>query len=229
MAKKVAIIGAGIVGVSTAIWLQRAGHQVIIIDREGPAAGTSYGNAGVLAAAAIVPVPTPGLWKKAPGMLFDKNQPLFLRWSYLPKLLPFLMRYLSMGRADRVLRISDSLSLLLHDAADQHVALAVGTGAERFLTEGDYLFGYKDKAAFEADAYAWKIRRDRGHPYEEMTAEQLAEYDPAMAGRFGYAVRCPQHGHISDPGAYVNALADHVTDQGGELHIGEVTNIETDE
>ena len=78
----VVIIGAGIVGVSTAIWLQRAGVNAILVDRGGPASGTSYGNAGVLAAAAVVPVTVPGLVAKAPGMLLDKNQPLFLNWSY---------------------------------------------------------------------------------------------------------------------------------------------------
>ena len=64
----VIVVGAGIVGLSTALWLQRAGRRVLLVDREGPAAGTSYGNAGVLAAASIVPVTVPGLWKKAPRM-----------------------------------------------------------------------------------------------------------------------------------------------------------------
>ena len=84
------VVGAGIVGVSTAIWLQRAGQHVTLIDKAGPASGTSFGNAGVLAAGAIIPVTTPGLWKKAPFMVFDKESPLFLRWRYLPKLVPFL-------------------------------------------------------------------------------------------------------------------------------------------
>ena len=81
MTKTIAIIGAGIVGVSTAIWLQRGGHKVILVDRAGPGEGTSYGNGGVLASCAVVPVTTPGLMKKAPKMLLDKNQPLFLRWE----------------------------------------------------------------------------------------------------------------------------------------------------
>ena len=79
----VVVIGAGIVGVSTAIWLQRAGVKVTLVDRGGPASGTSYGNAGVLAAAAVVPVTVPGLIGKAPGMLLDKNQPLFLNLSLI--------------------------------------------------------------------------------------------------------------------------------------------------
>ncbi len=77
MTKTIAIIGAGIVGVSTAIWAQRERHKVILIDREGPAAGTSFGNAGLLASCGVVPVSTPGLLKKVPGMLLDPNQPLF--------------------------------------------------------------------------------------------------------------------------------------------------------
>jgi len=90
--KSVVVIGAGIVGVSTAIWLQRKGVDVTLLDRQGPASGTSYGNAGVLASASVVPVTVPGLIGKAPKMLFDNSQPLFLNWSYLPRLLPWLLK-----------------------------------------------------------------------------------------------------------------------------------------
>ncbi len=224
-AKHVVVVGAGIVGISAAIWLQRAGCRVTIVDRIGPAAGTSYGNAGVLAAASVVPVTVPGLWKKAPGMLFNPNAPLFMRWSYLPRLIPFLLKYMSHADTKKVPHIADALSLLLHDCADQHVALAKGTDAERYLIEGDYLFCYRDKAAFEADAYGWELRRERGHEFEEMTQERLSEYDPGVGHRFGYAVRCPNHGHITDPGAYVRALAAHVEEQGGTFVTAEVDDI----
>ncbi|MDA9236765.1 FAD-dependent oxidoreductase, partial [Amylibacter sp.] len=92
---KVVVAGAGINGVSSAIWLQRAGHEVILIDREGPASGTSYGNAGVLAAGSIIPITTPGLLAKIPKMILAPNAPLFVRWKYLPKVFPFLIKYLS--------------------------------------------------------------------------------------------------------------------------------------
>jgi len=93
---KVIVAGAGINGVSSAIWLQRAGHDVILVDRAGPASGTSYGNAGVLAAGSIIPITTPGLLAKIPKMLFNSNAPLFVRWGYLPKAIPFLSRYYRM-------------------------------------------------------------------------------------------------------------------------------------
>jgi len=75
---KVIVVGAGIVGVSCAIWLQRAGQEVTIVDRNGPASGTSHGNAGVLAAGAIIPVTVPGLLRRAPEMLFKSFLSRFL-------------------------------------------------------------------------------------------------------------------------------------------------------
>ena len=90
----VVVAGAGIVGVSSAIWLQRAGHIVTLVDRMEDRTRTSFGNAGVLAAGALIPVSVPGLLKKVPKMLFNKNEPLFLQWAHLPRLLPFLLKYL---------------------------------------------------------------------------------------------------------------------------------------
>ena len=223
--KHVAIIGSGIVGVSAAIWLQREGLNVTLIDRHGPAAGASYGNAGVLAASSIVPVPVPGLIPKLPRMLANPEEPLFLRWHHVPKALPFLWRYLRNASPEAVSRISRSLELLLHDAANQHHALAEGTGAAQFLVQGDYLYGYSDKQAYDSQTFAWEIRRRNGYDFDELNAEQIADYDPALAGRFGFAVRCPDHGHITDPEAYVSALSNHVRQQGGQFITTEIRRI----
>lgn len=223
--KHVAIIGAGIVGVSTAIWLQRAGHAVTLIDERGPAGGTSYGNAGVLAAASVVPVTVPGLIFKAPKMLLDRNSPLFLRWSYLPKLAPFLFKYLKHGNVKDVNRIADGLALLLHDTYDQHESLAKGTPAAAYLHPGDYLFGYKDRAAYQADQFGWDLRRARGFEFEEMDASRFSSYDAEFGEKFGFGVRCPNHGHIKDPGAYVSALAAQIEADGGTLLKSRATDI----
>lgn len=237
--KHVLIAGAGVVGVSSAIWLQRAGCRVTIVDRAGPASGTSHGNAGVLAAGAVVPVTVPGLTRKAPAMLFDPSSPLFLRWSYLPKLLPFLAKYMSYATNAHVNHYAKSMSTLLHDTVDQHHALAKGTGAEGFVSEEDYCFGYQTHAAFEADAYSWSKRRNQDVPYQVVSGAEYAAYDPLYEGHFETVVRCKSHGRISDPGAYINALADHFVEQGGELIItnindvaiedGEVTALMTDD
>ena len=161
---QILVAGAGIVGISTAIWLQRAGHEVTVVDREGPASGTSYGNAGVLAAAAIVPVPVPGIMRKAPGMLMDRNAPLFLRWSYLPKLLPFLRKYLSYATDAHVDHYAKAMSALLHDTVEQHQALAADTPAAQFIKTDDYCFGYASRAEFDADSYGWGKRDAQNTP-----------------------------------------------------------------
>jgi len=223
--KHVVIVGAGIVGVSTAIWLQRAGVKVTLVDAAGPAAGASQGNAGVLSAASVVPVTVPGLLAKVPGMLATADKPLFVRWRYLPKLMPFLFKYLKHANPADVSRIAQSLAQLLHDTADQHAALCDGLNAARYVEPGDYLFGYADRAAFEADSLGWDLRRKHNYEFEQLDASALATYDPVLGGRFGYAVRCPGHGRISDPGAYVRSLADSVVAEGGAIERASVSDI----
>lgn len=211
----VIVAGAGIVGVASAIWLQRAGHRVILVDRAGAASGTSYGNAGILATGALVPVTTPGLVRKAPGMLLDRDAPLFLCWSYLPRLLPFLRRYLAHATENHVLHYARAMSCLLGDSLIQHQSLAAGTPAARFVRDDDYCFGYASREDFEADAGAWDLRRRHHVVFKVMQGAAYARLDPLFADRFHTVVCCENHGRISDPGAYIRALAAHFTDQGG--------------
>lgn len=223
---EIIVAGAGIVGISSAIWLQRAGHQVTVVDRVGPAGGTSHGNAGVLAAGAILPVTVPGLMRKAPGMLLNPDAPLFLRWGYLPRLLPFLWRYMSHATPAHVDHYASAMSALMHDTYDQHRALAADTPAAAFVHPDDYCFGYDSHDAFKADAYAWDKRRAHGYAFEVLDAKGYAAIDPIYGDAFKTVVRCPNHGRISDPGAYVKALADHFVAQGGTLHLTEITDID---
>ncbi|MEM7269887.1 MAG: FAD-dependent oxidoreductase, partial [Pseudomonadota bacterium] len=207
MTAHVAVIGAGIVGVSTAIQLRRQGFDVTLIDRDGPAAGTSYGNAGVLASCSMVPVTGPGLVKKAPRMLFDPMQPLFLRWGYLPKLMPWLIKYLSHSNEADTRRIGEAVAGVVGDSLAEHQALASGTAASQYIVESDYTFAYNDRAAFEADWLAWDIRRKAGVAWTELEGEAFQDYDACVPKQFGFGVACGDHGRITDPGAYVKALA----------------------
>lgn len=216
-AKTVAIIGAGIVGVSAAIWLQRDGHKVILIDKAGPGEGTSHGNGGVLASCSIVPVTVPGLLRKAPKMLFSPWQPLFLKWGYLPKLLPWLIPYLRHANADDVKRIAAALNPIIGDSLNDHRALATGTGAEHWITASDYLFLYENRAHFDGDAFGWTIRRAHGFEWEELEGDAFHAYDPIFSEAISFAAKLSDHGHITDPGRYVKDLARHVEAKGGQV------------
>ncbi|MEZ5873064.1 MAG: FAD-binding oxidoreductase [Nitratireductor sp.] len=223
--KTVAVIGAGIVGVSTAIWLQRSGHQVILIDKAGPASGTSYGNGGVLASCSIVPVTVPGLLRKAPKMLLDPNQPLFLKWPYLPKLAPWLIRYLSNAKADKVRHRAAALTHIIGDSLADHQALAEGTDAQKWITPSDYLFLYNDRAHYQGDAFGWSLRQENGFEWETLEGADFRAYDPAFGPAINFAARLGNHGHITDPGQYVNDLASHVIASGGRFMKAEVDDI----
>ncbi len=71
MSKVVVVIGAGICGAACALWLRRSGHDVLLLDKSEPGMGASYGNAGLLAQWAIVPMNEPGIWKNLPRYLLD--------------------------------------------------------------------------------------------------------------------------------------------------------------
>ena len=226
--RHVAVIGAGIVGVSTALWLLRDGHRVTLIDKLGPGEGTSHGNGGVLASCSVVPVTVPGLLRKAPRMLFDRDGPLFLKWSYLPKLAPWLIRYLRHGTHDAVGQRAKALTPIIGDSYADHAALAAGTGAEKWLHPADYLFLYADRAHYESDGFGWQVRKENGFEWDVLEGDAFAAYDPVFGPKIGCAARFPNHGRISDPGQYVKDLAAHAEKQGGKLLIGDVTDIARD-
>lgn len=224
---RIAVIGVGIVGVACAEWLRRDGHDVTMIDRNDPGGPeqASYGNAGILASSSIVQVAVPGLPSKAPGMLFDPLGPLHLRWSYLPRLLPWLIPFLRRATKPEVERTASALADLLGDSVDQHKALARGTPAERYIREGAYAHLYRSRADFEADASYHQLRRSHGFRMEERDRARLLQDDPHLGPHYTHAACWLDQGWITDPGAYVAALADHFLRHGGAFIRGEVTDL----
>ena len=128
-------------------------------------------------------------------------------------------------QSKNVEHIASGLHDLLYDSVDQHHALADGTSAAQYLSDEDWIYGYKNRAAYIDDSYGWSIRKKHGVPYEEMSAEDLSFHDPALAQRFGFAVRLHRHGRIADPGAYVTALMDEFCSQGGTFQRATITDI----
>lgn len=224
---QIAVLGAGVMGVSAAEWLRRDGHQVTLIDRVEPGdpAQTSYGNAGILAASAVVPVPVPGIVWKAPGMLLDPDGPLFLKWSYLPRLLPWLARYLASGRLAEVERISRALVPLIGDCVEDHKALAAGTGAERYIGPERYTHLFRDRAAYEADPLAIRLRAEAGIETEEIERGELVRRDPGIGAHYGFGVAFGSTGTVRNPGAYVCALYEHFRREGGRFLRAEVEDV----
>lgn len=227
--QNVIVIGGGIVGASTALWLQRLGATVTVIDRLGWGKGTSHGNAGVLAACSMVPVTGPGLVRKAPAMLADPNAPLFLRWSYLPRLVPWLLKYLSHANDSDTQRIAKGIAGVVTDTAEQHVALAQGTKAQDWITLSDYSFAYPDRAAFDAESYVWGLRDAHGFVPEMRDGRDVQAFEPSLSPDITCLATLKDHGFVRDPGGYVAALGEEFSAQGGTTIVAEVKDFEIDD
>ncbi|WOI33131.1 FAD-binding oxidoreductase [Tritonibacter scottomollicae] len=235
----IVVVGAGIVGAASAIWLRRAGLEVTLVDKGAPGMGASYGNACILARSAIVPVTTPGLIPKGPRYLFDPNFPLFMRWSYLPRLLPWLAKYLKNANDADTRRISKGLATVVGDSVEQHKALTDGMPAAKWIQDSEYNFVYRDRAAFEADAYTWALRREAGFVPEIIEGDAVREREPILSPDMRLLAVNKDHGFILNPGSYVQDLVTQFEGMGGrflqaevkdfELMGGQITAVATDQ
>ncbi len=226
MTRHVVVIGGGIVGVSSAIWLQRAGARVTLIDRAAPGKGTSHGNAGVLAASGVAPVTGPGLLTKAPFMLLDKDYPLYLRLSYLPRLLPWLVKYMGYANDADTRRISAALTPIVSDSVEQHKSLTADLGLSDWVTDSDYVFAYRSRANFEAEAYTWALRAQAGFVPQLIEGAAVHDYEPALGSEITCLATLSDHGFICDPGGYVTALAQAFERAGGTIIQAEVKDFD---
>jgi D-amino-acid dehydrogenase len=221
-----AVIGAGIIGACAALELLRAGHAVTILD-PGPPGGeqaASYGNGCWLSPMSVIPPAVPGLWKQVPRYLMDPLGPLAIRWSYFPKVAPWLLRYLLSGWTEaRVQKTAHALRAILHDAPALHAALAAEAGVPELIRRQGLMYVYPSRADFEAEAMAWRVRKATGIQWIELGADELRQREPALDRRYGFGVLVEEGGHCLDPGAYVAALVALAEAQGARRRMASAT------
>ena len=222
----VVVIGAGIVGAACALELLRDGHRVTIVEPGEPGGeqAASYGNGTLLNPSSIIPMSSPGIWKKVPSYLSDPLGPLAIRWSYLPKVLPWLRRFLAAGSTpEKVGAIGKALRPLLFQAPERHRKLAEEAGVADLITKQGVLFAYPNRAAFEAEALSWKVRADNGVTWLELDEDELRQREPSLDRHYKFALLVEENGQCRDPGAYVAALIRHAVDQGASLRRARAT------
>ena len=183
MSLRVVVIGAGIVGAATAWELVKGGHAVTIVESGEPGGpqAASYGNGAWLSPASVVPMSMPGLWRKVPGFLLDRDGPLTIRWTMLPRLMPWLARFILAGATiGKVEATARALSSLLHDAPERHAALAAEIGQPGLIRRTGLLYAYPNREAFLAEALAWRLRRDNGVGWVELGARNCTSANPPL-------------------------------------------------
>jgi D-amino-acid dehydrogenase len=226
--RHVAVIGAGAIGAVSAIELLRDGHRVTVIEPAAPGGeqAASYGNAGWLSTHSVIPPAEPGAWKKVPKMLRDPLGPLAVRWSYLPRVLPWLARYLLSGWTEaRVEKTARALRALLVDAPALHRKLADEAGVGHLIERQGLMHIYPSRAAFDADALGWRIRKRVGVTWMELSADEMRQREPELDPRYQFGVLVEEAGRCRDPGGYVAALAAHARVLGSEFVAAKATRL----
>jgi D-amino-acid dehydrogenase len=202
----IAVIGTGIVGVCTAAWLQRDGHQVTFIDPLEPGEACSFGNAGSLSPSACLPVGMPGMWKRVPRWLLDPLGPLTVRWRYAPVVLPWLVRMLQHSTPEEVTRIATALRSLLEPIFDCYDPLLEHAEAQSLVRRSGCLYVYSSREAAAQWQWGMNLRRSLGVKLVDVERDELEALEPDLKGRFRFGLLAPDNGSTSDPSVLVKAL-----------------------
>ena len=224
--RDVIVLGSGIVGLCSALCLQRDGHRVTLIDRLPPGEGTSYGNAGLIQVDAVLPIATPGILRQVPRMLTDPEGPLVVRWRYLPRLAPWLLRFVAASRPGRVESISVALAALLARAHESYRPLLAAAHAEDLFSPTGELFVYRDPAAYEAAKPDHDYRRRFGITLEDLGPAEMRQLEPALGPDVQHGVFSPDCLRVADPLTLSQRLAEAIAGGGGTILRETVTDIE---
>ena len=215
--QNIVVIGAGIVGATTALALQRDGHKVILIDREGPCAGASFGNAGAIVNASCAPTAMPGIVFDVLRMIGRPLSPFTIRLSYFPRALPWMLRFLNESRRSRVYANAKNLHALTKTAADSWYTLISDTSLVDLLRPADWLKVYESDASFSRTAFARLLMDKLGVPYEILDPAGVQDLEPRLAPIFKHGLLVRDGLLIINPGKMTRGMVDLFLSRGGRL------------
>jgi D-amino-acid dehydrogenase len=227
MRADVAVLGAGMVGVSAALHLQQRGRSVVLIDRRAPGEETSYGNAGIIQREGIVPYPFPRdvglLARYALNLLPEAN----LHYSALPSITPWLYRYWRASTPEGIARTARGARPLVERCITEHEALMARAGLLGLMRRTGYMRIYRSPGAL--DAALAKQQRERetyGVNFQVLDAAAVSELEPHLRSGIAGGMLMPDPVSVSDPGALVKGYASLLAADGGQVLVADVRQIE---
>ena len=217
------VVGAGIVGICTALYLQEKGRQVILIDPMPPGEGTSSGNAGIISVGSVHPEAMPGIWKEIPHMLLQRMAPIALRPAYAPRLLPWFSRFLASSSIAKADQSSAAISALSSRALDYLQPLVNKAGAQALLRQEGTLYINETPSQFAAAKLNCSYYQRRNVDYQLVEGPELTDLEPNLRSGFAGAVLVPAGAQTLSPLALSRSLFKLFQQQGGEFITAEVT------
>jgi D-amino-acid dehydrogenase len=221
-ATDVTIVGAGIVGICAAASLAEAGARVTVIDRTGICEETSSGNAAALAFSDILPLAQKGMLRNLPKWLADPLGPLSISPAYLPRLLPWLVRFWRAGASARYEPSLAAQAGLMQLAETEWAGLMQRSGTEDMLRQDGSLELYESEAEFLASLPGWAARQRFGIAHRHLAQAELQAYQPGLSPRFVRGTFVPGWKTVADPKQLGKAVWRHAQVHGARFVEGDV-------
>ncbi|WP_256871090.1 FAD-binding oxidoreductase [Shewanella sp. Scap07] len=222
----ITIIGAGIVGLAAAIELQRVGYQVTIIDKEGPGAGASQGNAGHFATEQMFPLADPAMLLKLPGMLLDPLGPFRIQPRYFFKALPWFCRFLVNMLPSKRKQNQQGITALNKAAIAAMQDLVRHCDCEELLTLNGSLLVFESTPLTEVEAQ-YRAYSEAGVAVQLLDGAQVRALEPSLSDNITHALYFTDVGHSADPMRLCQALAAKFVAAGGKMRIESVAAVNT--
>ena len=221
---RIAVIGAGIVGLCSAYYLQRTGNQVFLIDKQEPGTGTSRGHASMIANYGVPGINQPQVWGQLPRYLFSKTSPIAIQWSKIRKLTPWLIQFLKNCNSSSMKKTALHTSSLLKSALPNYQELLKEIGAQNLLTHRGVLYVWIDPRQ-QPNSSQINIRSESGVEQIKLSGEEIRELEPNLSSQIQGGWHFPKAHHTLDPDLILEKLYQSFLSQGGQFQKEEVSDI----
>lgn len=226
MSRSILVLGAGMVGVSCALALQKRGLKVALIDRREPGRETSYGNAGVISRSSILPLNNPGLWKNLPKYLGNRHAAVRYRLGHLLRHPGWVFGFLAAARPARLAPRVAALEALIAPSLPLHKRLMAEAGIAWRLRDNGFLELWRSEAGKAAAGARQLWLEDHGVRTQALDRQALSELEPGLNPIFATALLHQDSASVDWPGAVVEAYAGLFAARGGTILRDEVTGLE---
>ncbi len=224
--RSVIVLGAGIVGVASALHLQRRGWSVVLVDRKPPGRETSYGNTGIIQSEAVRPYPMPRDLRSLADIAMRRTNDVHYSMASLPQHIGSLLRYWWHSAPERHRRISQAYARIIARAAAEHAVLIAEAGADALVRRTGYRSLHRTQAALDnAAQMAATLAAEHGVRSRVMGPAELAAAEPALTDTGAGAIHWLDPWPVSDPGGLVSAYADLFLRAGGTFVNGDAATL----